>query len=63
MKKILLIAVLLAVPAISYAQPSIKFQTETYDFGEVSTTGHLEYNFEFSNEGTDDLVIEKLTSS
>ena len=62
MKKFILIMALL-VPALVYAQPSITFQDEVYDFGEVLQGAELEHTFEFSNSGTEDLEIKKVSTS
>lgn len=62
MKKFILIMVLL-VPSLLYAQPSITFQDEVHDFGEVLQGAELEHTFEFSNSGTEDLEIKKVSTS
>lgn len=62
MKKLVLILFLL-LPVVSYAQPSIVFESETYDFGQVQQGVELEHVFEFENAGTEDLLIEKLAPS
>jgi len=62
MKKIILIMILL-VPSVVYAQPSITFQNEIHDFGEVLQGTEPEYAFEFSNSGTEDLEIMKVATS
>lgn len=56
MKRIILILFLL-LPALAYAQPSIKFENETHDFGEIEDPGEFEHTFEFTNGGTEDLLI------
>jgi len=57
--------VLLAIfifPVLVYAQPEIKFDTETYDMGEVTKEIAM-HSFGFKNAGSAELVIEKLASS
>jgi hypothetical protein len=61
MKKIFLL--LLLFPAIAYAQPSIVFEDEEYDFGVAMAGSTLEHIFEFENGGTEELVIEKVEPS
>ena len=51
------------LPAISYAQPVIEFDSESYDAGGTAQGDIIEHTFEFSNKGDEDLVIEKVTSS
>jgi len=62
MKKFIVIIALLA-PSLAYAQPSITFQNEIHDFGEVLQGAELEHTFEFSNSGTEDLEISKVSTS
>jgi Protein of unknown function (DUF1573) len=59
------IFVLLAVlfPALSWAAPAIEFQTMSHDFGEVAQGPPLEYSFEFTNAGPDELVIKEVNTS
>ena len=63
MKRILLFALFFLFPAISYAQPSIVFDTEIYDFGTVTQSDTIEHTFEFTNTGDKELIIEKLIPS
>jgi len=63
MKKICLLAFLFFFPAIAYSQASITFDAENYDFGAVAPSGTIEHNFEFTNTGDEELVIEKLVPS
>jgi hypothetical protein len=60
MKKILVLMILLLFPAISFSQPSIGFNTETYDFGTVTQTEKIEHTFDFKNSGNEELVIQRL---
>lgn len=62
MRKIIVLIVLL-VPSLAYAQPSIKFYEESHDFGRVLEGAKVEHIFEFTNEGEEDLVIEKVAPS
>ena len=63
MKKFLLLIFLFLFPAISYAQPSIVFDSETYNFGTIENGDTLKHTFIITNAGTEDLVIEKVTST
>jgi len=60
MKKILIVMFLLLLPAVSFSQPSIVFNAETYDFGTVTQTDKIEHAFDFKNNGNEELVIERL---
>jgi hypothetical protein len=60
MKKILVLIFLLLFPAISFSQPSIVFNTETFDFGTVTKTEKIEHTFDFKNGGNEELVIQRL---
>jgi len=51
------------LPVISYAQPVIEFDSESYDAGTATQGDIIEHSFEFTNKGDEDLVIEKVTSS
>ena len=62
MKTVILIVALLA-PSLASAQPSITFENEIHDFGEVLQGAELEHTFEFSNSGTEDLEIKKVSTS
>ncbi len=62
MKKIVILLILLMVPALSYAQPEIKFDAESYDLG-IVTQEITMHSFEFRNTGTSELIIEKLVPS
>jgi len=61
MKKMVLLVVLL-LPVLAYAAPSLKFENESHDFGQAKEGERLEYTFEFSNTGKDDLSIEKVNA-
>jgi len=50
-------------PAYAWAQPSIEFTTEKYDFGNVVQGAMLEYSFEFRNVGTDELIVKEVNKS
>ena len=62
MKKFILFAFLFFLPAVSYAQPSIVFDSENYDFGTVQGD-IIEHTFDFANAGDKELTIEKLVPS
>ena len=61
MRKTILLAFLFLLPAISYAQPSIVFDAESYDFGTVQGET-IEHTFNFQNTGDEELVIKKLSA-
>jgi hypothetical protein len=63
MRKIMLLVFLLLFPAISYAQPSVAFDAETYDFGLVTAGETIEHVFQVRNAGDKELIIEKLIPS
>jgi len=63
MKRIMLIALFLLFPLLAYAQPSIVFDEEAYDFGPVSDVDTIEHIFEFTNTGDKELLIEKVIAS
>ena len=50
-------------PTLGWAQPSIEFQTEKHDFGTVNQGVQLEYKFEFTNNGSDELFISEINTS
>lgn len=50
-------------PALAWAAPAIEFQTERHDFGKVIQGVELEYQFEFTNRGTDELIIDSVNTS
>ena len=62
-EKIILIAFILLLPAIAFAQPSIVFDMEQHDFGMIEKSGPLEFSFDFRNEGAEDLEINKVIPS
>jgi len=65
MKRIFLAAIfLLLTQAVSNAaQPVARFAQVDKDLGAVSDKDMVEYVFEFSNSGDDDLLIEKLVAA
>lgn len=63
MKKIGILIFLMLLPAICFSQPSIVFDAEEYDLGEISRNDAMEHRFDFTNSGDQDLIIEKLKSS
>ena len=50
-------------PGLVYAEPSIRFESKLNDFGTVKQGDLLEFAFEFTNTGTEDLLIKRLTAS
>lgn len=54
---------LLLFPAVCFSQPSILFNTESYDFGTITQGDKIEHAFDFKNNGNEDLVIERLAPS
>ncbi len=62
MKRLLIILVVL-FPGLACAEPSISFESELHDFGTVRQGDFLEFAFEFTNTGTEDLLIGRLTAS
>lgn len=60
MKKIVIILVM-CFPALAYANPVITFESETHNFGHVTHGESLEYSFDFTNEGTEELVIQRIS--
>jgi hypothetical protein len=64
MKRIVLsISFLLLLPALSFAQPAIRFDEVSYDFGAVGQEDTVKHVFEFTNTGDQELVIEKASGS
>ena len=67
MKKIQLILVILLTALIAQAQPNgagIEFKDTTHDFGRFKEeAGPQTYKFEFTNNGTSDLLISRVTAS
>ena len=63
MKNIVIIFALLFYPAVALSEPVIKFEKEKHDFGKVTETEYLDYTFEFTNAGTEDLYITSLIPS
>jgi hypothetical protein len=61
MKKLLLFAFLFLLPALSYAQPSVVFDAEIFDFGTVQGEA-IEHTFDVQNTGDQELVIERLSA-
>jgi len=62
MKRLLIVLVIL-FPVLVYAEPSIRFDSELKDFGTVRQGDLLEFAFEFTNTGTEELLIKRLTAS
>jgi hypothetical protein len=60
MIRVFLFLMLLA-PAYAWCEPTIVFQTEKHDFGAVKPGSNLAYTFEFTNSGTGELVIGRVS--
>ncbi|MGE5299713.1 MAG: hypothetical protein ACM3MB_01965 [Acidobacteriota bacterium] len=60
MKEILII-LLLCFPALAYSNPVITFESETHNFGHVVPGEFLEYSLAFTNAGTEELVIQRIS--
>jgi hypothetical protein len=58
-----LVMLFLWLPALAWSAPAIEFQTEKHDFGKVIQGLQLEYKFEFTNSGMDDLIIDSVNTS
>jgi hypothetical protein len=54
---------LLLFPALACAQPSIHFETMKHDFGTVKQEDKADFVFHFVNQGSEDLIIEKVVPS
>ena len=62
MKRLLIVLVII-FPSLVYAEPSIRFESELHDFGTVKQGALLECQFAFTNAGTEELFIKRLTAS
>ncbi len=63
MRPILVIIAMLLLPAVAHAAPSIRFESDTHDFGQIKPGDEVRFTFKFLNAGTDDLIINKIHSS
>ncbi len=59
--KTIVIILLLCFPVLAFANPVITFESETHNFGHVGQGEWLEYSFDFTNVGTDELVIQRIS--
>jgi len=59
----LLTILFLLLPALVSAQPAIQFTSEQHDFGVVIQGTPLEYSFEFSNTGSEELTIKDVITT
>jgi len=57
------VLLVLFLPAVAWAEASIRFTEEAYDFGSVLAGAPLEHSFSFTNGGTDELVIKEVNTS
>ncbi len=60
---LLSILLLLYLPSISFAEPVIHFEETSYDFGTVAQEDDVRHFFELTNDGDQELVIEKVSAS
>ncbi len=58
-----LVLLSLLLPVVAWSAPAIEFQTEKHDFGKVIKGMQLEYIFEFTNGGTEELIIDSVNTS
>lgn len=65
MKKILSLSLLMLFCIAAFAQkPSISFETESHDFGDIQEKdGNVTYDFKFTNSGKAPLVVSQVTAS
>jgi hypothetical protein len=61
MKKFIFILFML-FPSLVKAEPTIVFNSEQHDFGNVKQGEPLEFTFEFSNAGPEELIIGKVNT-
>ena len=59
----ILIVMFVLLPALAWAQPSVEFTTEAHDFGTVAQGPQLEYSFQFTNVGSEELLIKGVNTS
>lgn len=57
------LVILLFLTSVSYAQPTISFDQNTYDLSAVGQVDTLEQLFDFANTGDQELVINRLEAS
>ncbi len=60
---ILQLLFLLSVSSFCYAQPAISFNQVNYDFAAIMQEDQVEHDFEFTNRGDQELLIDKLQAS
>ena len=51
--------IILLLPVLSYAQPSVTFDSEEHDFGTVAPVETIEHVFEFTNTGNHRTSLSK----
>jgi imidazole glycerol phosphate synthase subunit HisF len=59
----MLILLIVLLPTLACAEPSVQFEVEQHDFGQVQQGDQLEFAFHFSNQGADELSIKNITGS
>lgn len=52
---------MLLLPATAWCEPIIVFLAEKHDFGAARPGDKLEFTFEFTNGGSDELVISRVS--
>jgi hypothetical protein len=57
----ILLLLMLLLPATAWCEPIIVFLAEKHDFGAARPGDKLEFTFEFTNEGSDELVISRVS--
>lgn len=63
MKKIILVAIVTLVSFAAQAQAKIEFKSDTIDYGEIAKGSDGVRVFEFTNTGTEPLIISDVKSS
>jgi hypothetical protein len=58
--KMAVIILLLFFPALAFAGPLIRFESETHYFGHADGEW-AEYSFDFTNAGSEELVIQRIS--
>jgi len=61
--KSIVVLIMVLLHAVISAALSIKFESDTHDFGEVREGDMPEFSFQLMNSSTEDLVIQKIHPS
>ena len=59
-KTVIIVLLLMWFPVLAFAAPAIRFESETHNFGRVDGEW-LNYSFDFTNAGTEELVIQRIS--